>query len=75
MATPRVPVQSPDIADDAAPQGIQVEVADEFQQVRLPLYQDGLVPVLEEMPGPSVPPVEGPPHGGVRRDRMVRARG
>jgi len=74
VATPRIPVEVPEIADDLGAQGVQVEVADEFEEVGLLLHDDGFVPVLEEVPHPVVPAVEGPPQSGVRRDRMQRAR-
>jgi hypothetical protein len=35
-----------------------VEVADQFEKIWLFLYHDGLVPVLEEVPLPVMPPVK-----------------
>jgi hypothetical protein len=37
-----------------------VEITDEFQEIRLLLHHDGLVPILKEMTGTVVTPVEGP---------------
>lgn len=45
----------------ARPQGIQVNVANEFEEVRLLLDQDRLVPVLHEVTNTAVAPIE--PHG------------
>ena len=50
-------------------------VADEFQEVRLFLDHDGLVPVLEEMADPLMAAIEGAPHSGVRSERRLRASG
>ena len=60
MAGPGGPVQSPEIGDDLGPEGVQVEVADQFQEVRLLFDHDGLVPILEEVAHAVVPAVEGP---------------
>ncbi len=44
-----------------------MEVADELKEVPFLLDYDGLVPVLEEMPGPLVAPVERPGVPGEER--------
>src|SRR4030067_63240 len=45
-------------ADHTCPQGIQMNVPDEFQEIRLRLDGDRPEPVLEQMPHPVMPPVE-----------------
>ena len=74
VAAPGVPLQGAEILDHAGAQGVQVEVADEFQEVGLLLHDNGFEPVLEQVAHPVVSPVEGPPQSGVRRLRMLRAR-
>ena len=69
------PVQGPEIRDHLSQEGIQVEVADQFQAIRLRLHHDGLVPVLEEMPHALVAAVEGVPQSGMRRLRILRGKG
>ncbi|MEI7903319.1 MAG: hypothetical protein WCK89_24025 [bacterium] len=44
-------------------------------EVGLLLHHDGLAPILEEVADAFVAAVEGPPHGGVRRDRILRCTG
>ena len=39
---------------------IQVEVADEFPEIRFLLHPDGLLPVLERVAPPVMAAVEGP---------------
>src|SRR4030067_3509015 len=45
-------------ADHTCPQGIQMNVPDEFQEIRLRLDGGRPEPVLEQMPHPVMPPVE-----------------
>ncbi len=68
VAGPGVPGERPEVRDHPRPDRVQVEVADELQEVRFGLHHDRLVPVLEEVPDPPVAAIEGPPHGGVRKD-------
>jgi hypothetical protein len=44
-----------------------VEIADQFEEVGLRLHHDGLVPILEEVADPVMPPVEGPRVAGEQR--------
>ena len=60
MPRPGVAIEGGERRKHLRPEGIQVEIADEFQEIRLLLHHDGLVPILKEMAGPVVPPVEGP---------------
>jgi hypothetical protein len=46
-----------EIGDEAGPERIQVEIADELPEIIVRLHHDGLIAVLEEVPLPSVPPV------------------
>ena len=59
MARPGEAVELPERRDTLRADGIQMEVADEFQQVGLLLHHDGLVAILEEMPHTFMAPVEG----------------
>ena len=61
-----------EVRDDLRAQRIEVEVADELQEVRLLLHHDGLVPVLEEVAHPLVAAVEGP---GIAREQTPHAAG
>src|SRR4030043_62612 len=44
-----------------APQRIQMDIPDQFQQIPILFTDDRFIPVLEEMAYPPMPPVE--PHG------------
>lgn len=33
---------------------VEMEVADQFQEIRLPITEDGLVPALKDMPGLAI---------------------
>ena len=74
MAGPGGASKGREVGEDLGAERIEVEIADEFQKVRLFFHHDGPVPVLEEVAHPAVAAVEGPPHGGVRRLRMLRGR-
>jgi hypothetical protein len=37
-----------------------MEVPDQFEQVRLFLHDNGLVPILQEVPGSRMPTIDGP---------------
>ena len=56
---PRVPVQFGQGLDDSGPQGIEMEVPHEFEEVRLLLHHKGAVAILEQVALPMVAPVEG----------------
>jgi len=56
------------------PERIQVEVADEFQEIGLLLHHDGLVPVLEQVAHPSMAAVEGPRVAGEQGAHTARER-
>jgi hypothetical protein len=60
MTAVRVAVQAAEIRNHARADWIEMEIPHEFQEVRLLLHQDGLVPVLEEMAAPPMPAVESP---------------
>ena len=60
VAAVGVASQGPEVRHHLGPEGIQVEVADEFQKIGFFFYDDGLVPILKEMPRALVAPVEGP---------------
>ena len=55
VPTPGIPPEPPEIGHQAGTQGVEVEVAHEFQEVGLLLHHDGLVAVLEEVAGALVP--------------------
>lgn len=74
MPTPGVPVECRQRWDESGAERIEVDVADQLQEVRILLDQDGLVAVLEEVALPLVAAVEGPgvpgeqpPHAGGER--------
>jgi hypothetical protein len=67
VAGPGEAGEAPEIRDDLGAEGIQMEVADQFQEVRLLLHHDGLVPVLEEVPDALMAAVEGPGVAGEQR--------
>ena len=71
----RMNVQRPEMRHDLRAERVQVEVADEFEQVGLLLHHDELAPVLREQRAPFVAPLEGVPQGGMRRARRLRCRG
>ena len=75
MAGPDIPVEAAEIGEDFRTDRIEVEVADQFQEVGIFFHHDRLVPVLQEVTDPLVAPVEGPPPRGVRSERMLRGRG
>jgi len=58
VPTPGVPVERREGGDHAGAERVQVEVADEFEQVPVLLHHDRFVAVLEEVAGPLVPAVE-----------------
>jgi hypothetical protein len=72
VAGPGVAVESAERGNDLRPDRVQVEVADEFQQVGLFLHHDGFIAVLESMPDPLVAAVEGP---SVPRQKGAHAAG
>jgi hypothetical protein len=45
--------------NDLCPDGVQVDIADEFLEVDIFLADDGFVTVLEKLTGPMVAAVEG----------------
>ena len=60
MPAPRIPRKGAEVGHHVRPDGIQVEVADELQEIRLLLHHDGFVPILEEMAHTLVAAVERP---------------
>ena len=72
VAGPGVPVAGAEVRHELRPERIQVEVADQFQEVGLFLHHDRLVPVLEEVAASLVAPVEGT---GVPREEAPHAPG
>ena len=57
------------------PEGIQVDVAGELEEILGLLHHDRCVPVLEEVDHPMVSAVEASTHGGVRSTGMLRGKG
>jgi hypothetical protein len=58
MPAVRVPLQLSEVADQLRPQRIQMQVANELEQVGFVFTEDGPVPVLEDMAAPSMAAVE-----------------
>jgi hypothetical protein len=57
MARIRVSIQLRNAVEDIASNWVQVNIADEFQEIRIFLNHDALVPVLEEVTLSLMPPV------------------
>ena len=64
MPAPGGALRAPQVRHQAGPEGVQVEVPHELQEVRLLLTNDRLVPVLEQMAHPAVAAIEGPAIAG-----------
>lgn len=60
MAAPRESVQGIQIGNGPRSKRVQVNIADQFQEVGLFLDHYGLVPILKEVPPPSVAAIEFP---------------
>ena len=72
MAGPGIAVERGEIGQHLRPEGIQVEVANEFEEVRLLLHHDGLVPILKEMADAVMAAIEG---AGVAREERAHTPG
>lgn len=60
MPGPGIGAQPAEIRDPLRPQGIQVQVADQLQEVGLRLHHDGLVAVLDQVAHPLMAAIERP---------------
>jgi hypothetical protein len=65
VAGPGAAIQTREVGADFGSEGnepstIQVEITDEFKEIRLLLHHDGRVPVLEEVAHPRVTAVKAP---------------
>src|SRR5512137_1956683 len=67
MRTPGVILRS---IDHTGPHRIEVDVADQFQQVTIAVDKDSLVAPLEEMAGSLLPPVDP---AGVAEGKILQA--
>ncbi len=67
MPGPRVPIERAQVRHHLGPEGVQVEVADQLQEVPFRLHHHRHVPVLEEVAHPLVAPVEGSGIAGEER--------
>ena len=82
VAGPGIPVKGAEVGHHLGPERIEVQITDEFLEVRLGFHHDGLVPVLEEVATALMAAVEGPrvageeaPHApGTRPPGWVRCR-
>jgi uncharacterized protein (DUF1499 family) len=72
MPAPPVAIKSGEVGAQARAQGVQVDVADQFEHVRLLLDQDGPKAVLEEMSAAAMAAVEG---RGVAAENGLRESG
>lgn len=52
-------IQFPEIGDQSGPQGVQVNVADQFLKIGVFFAQDGFVAVLEQLPVATMAQIEG----------------
>jgi hypothetical protein len=60
VAAPRIAIERPQVRYDARTEGIEMEVPYELKQVGFLFYHNGFVPILEQMAGAAVAPIEGP---------------
>ena len=58
VARPGVAVQAPEVGHYPGAEGVQMEVAYQFEQVGFFFHHDGLVPVLEQVPDALVASIE-----------------
>jgi hypothetical protein len=58
MAGPEKVFETADLRDKTGTQGIQVDIAYEFEKIRIFFAKDRFVAVLEKMAYPSMTPVE-----------------
>jgi hypothetical protein len=58
VSAPRILAKRSEIGDCRRAEGVQVDVADQLEEIGLFLDDDGLVAILKEMPGAAMPPVE-----------------
>ena len=72
MPGPWIPIERWKIAHDAGPERVEMDVADEFEEIRLLFHHGGFVTVLEEMAGAVVPAVEGAGVSGEERPHGPR---
>ena len=72
MPGPGVPIERLEPGHHLGPEGIQMEIADQLQEIGLLLHHDGPVPVLEEMAHALVAPIEAT---GVPREERAHTPG
>jgi hypothetical protein len=58
VARPGVALQRPEVGDHLRAEGVQVDVADQFEQVGFFFHHDGLVAVLKQVADAFVAPIE-----------------
>ncbi|MBP1778079.1 MAG: hypothetical protein H6Q86_4090 [candidate division NC10 bacterium] len=59
VPSPWIPIQRPEIRNDFGPEWVEVDVADQFQEIGLLLHDNRPVSVLKEMAHTPMPAVEG----------------
>jgi hypothetical protein len=59
MPTVRITIQSIQIIHDLCPQGIQMDIPDQFLQIGIFLAYDGFVSILEKLAMTLVPSIVG----------------
>ena len=59
MPAPRVSVQRDQICNEVCAKWVQMDVTDQFPEIRVLFADNGLVSVLEQMPVAAMPLVEG----------------
>ena len=74
MPGPGIVAQPAEIRDHLCPKGIQVNVADQLQEVGLCLHYDGLVAVLEQVAHPLMAAIERPGVSGEEGAHAARER-
>jgi hypothetical protein len=59
VSRPGIAIEGPEVSDEVRAEWVQVEIADQFQEVGVLFHDDGLVPVLEQVSHPLVAAVKG----------------
>jgi hypothetical protein len=74
MAGPGIPVQGAEIRNYCRPEGVEVEVPDQFEEIRLILHHDGFVAILEEVARAPMAAIEASGVAGQESSHTPRER-
>jgi hypothetical protein len=59
VPAPGVAIELIQAADNSGPQGIEVDIANQFQKIGFFFADDGFVTILKKMAGPAIAEIEG----------------